>query len=50
MASLLNIHRCWFHKNHYDIPVRRIKEIMNECHVVSSKEIVQIIKGEIKEL
>jgi hypothetical protein len=45
MAEDLNIKRCWFHKNHYDIPKRRIKEIMEKCEVVSSKEIIKIIKS-----
>jgi len=43
MADILNIKRCWFHKNHYDIPIRRIQEIKDKCTVVSSKEIVNII-------
>ena len=44
MAEDLNIKRCWFHKNHYDIPKTRIEEIKAKCIVVSSKEIVNIIK------
>lgn len=47
MASELGIKKCWFHKNHYDIPKMRINEITTKCRVVSSKEIVRIIKGEI---
>ena len=45
MADELNIGRHWFHKNHYDIPKNRIDEITAKCRVVSSKEIVRIIKG-----
>ena len=48
MAVELNIKRCWFHAGkhpHYDIPKRRILEIQAKCEVVSSKEILQIIKG-----
>jgi len=45
MADDLNIKRCWFHKDHYDIPKRRIKEITEKCEVVSSKEILKIIKS-----
>lgn len=45
MAQNLNIKRCWFHKNHYDIPKRRILEITNKCILVSSKEIVNIINN-----
>jgi hypothetical protein len=43
MAETLNIKRCWFHKDHYDIPKRRIKEIEAKCTIVSSKDIVRII-------
>jgi len=45
MADELGICRCWFHKNHYDIPLRRIEEITKKCEVVSSKEIVKIIRA-----
>ena len=44
MAESLGIKRCWFHKDHYDIPKRRINEIMERCKVVSTKEIVKIVK------
>lgn len=27
MAEDLGIKRCWFHKDHYDIPKRRIAEV-----------------------
>lgn len=43
MAKELNIKKCWFHNSHYDIPKKRLTEIMNKCKVVSSKEIVRII-------
>lgn len=46
MAASLGIKRCWFHKNHYDIPKGRIAEIEAQCKLVSSKEIVKIINGE----
>lgn len=45
MADALGINRCWFHKDHYDIPKRRIAEIEARCERVSSKEIVKIIRG-----
>lgn len=49
MAQDLNIKRCYFHYSkdhpHYDIPKKRIKEIQNKCNVVSGKEILKIIKG-----
>lgn len=44
MAEELNIKRCWFHKNHYDIPVRRKQGIEKLCQVISPKEIVEIIR------
>jgi hypothetical protein len=44
MAKDLHIKQCWFHKNHYDIPKKRISEIQSKCDVVSSKEILAIIK------
>ncbi len=43
MADELNIEKCWFHKDHYDIPKRRIEEIENKCIIVSPKRIVEII-------
>jgi FMN phosphatase YigB (HAD superfamily) len=45
MAKDLGIKRCWFHKDHYDIPKTRIQEIEDKCQIVSSKDIVNIIKG-----
>ena len=44
MAEDLGIKRCWFHRDHYDIPVRRQQDIEALCEIVSSKEIVKIIK------
>lgn len=44
MAEELGIKRCWFHKNHYDIPKKRIAEIQAKCTVVSPKIILKIIK------
>ena len=44
MADDLNIKRCWFHKDHYDIPKRRIEEIEAKCEIVSSKDIVKIMR------
>lgn len=45
MARALDIKRCWFHKDHYDIPKRRIEEIEAQCDIVSSKMIVDIIRN-----
>ena len=43
MAIELGIKKCWFHKNHYDIPKRRINEIKNKCNVISTRELFNII-------
>ena len=45
MAQDLNIKRCWFHKNHYDIPKKRIEEIKTKAKLVSPREIYNIIHG-----
>jgi len=45
MAKDLNIKRCWFHKDHYDIPKLRIEEITKKCTLVGSREIVKIIRN-----
>lgn len=49
MAEDLGIKRCWFHKDHYDIPKRRVDEITAKCSVVSSKYIVDIIRNSQKD-
>jgi len=46
MAEELGIKRCWFHKDHYDIPKRRILEIKEKCIAMPTKFIVAIIAGE----
>lgn len=50
MARDLGIARCWWHVGaryaHYDIPTRRVAEIQARCTVVSSREILRIVKGE----
>ena len=45
MAAALGIKRCWFHKDHYDIPKKRVKEVEALCELVSSRDVVNIIKG-----
>ena len=48
MADDLNIGRHWFHnvkgREHYDIPKKRINEITSKCEVISSKEIILIMR------
>lgn len=43
MAQQLGVKRCWFHKDHYDIPKRRIAEIEARCRIVTSRDIVKTI-------
>ena len=45
MAQDLGIDRCWFHRDHYDIPKRRIEEIEAKCEMITSKDIVHIIRA-----
>jgi len=49
MAQELGIKRCWFHSSsaypHYDIPRRRIVEVMSKCRVMPSRTILAIVKG-----
>lgn len=44
MARALGIKRCWFHRDHYDVPKRRVEEIKRVATVVSSRRIVKIIR------
>jgi hypothetical protein len=43
MASDLGIKRCWFHKDHYDIPKKRIREIESKCISINSYLVIKII-------
>lgn len=45
MARDLGIARCWFHKNHYDIPKRRLSVVESLCIKISTRELVEIIHG-----
>lgn len=45
MAEILSIKRCWFHKDHYDIPKRRIEEITQKCNLIETRQILNIING-----
>lgn len=51
MGETLNIKRCWYHKGnfpHYDIPKKRFLEISSKCEIVSNKEILKIIKDNMR--
>jgi hypothetical protein len=48
MAEILDIKRCWFHNGsyaHYDIPKRRVKEILAKVNVVPGRVILRICQG-----
>lgn len=45
MARNLKINRHWFHRDHYDVPKRRIGEINEIAIVVSPKVIARLIKS-----
>lgn len=49
LAEKLGIKRCWYHGGskflHYDIPLKRIESVMALCRVVTSKQIVRIVKN-----
>lgn len=47
MARELGVKKGWYENGHYDIPARRIDEILSVCVVVSPKLIVRIRRGEI---
>jgi hypothetical protein len=40
MATALNIKRCWFHGDHYDIPKLRKTEIEAQCEIVRPRDIL----------
>ena len=44
MAEDLGIKRCWFHKDHYDIPKRRMEEIQAKTIEITPREMVQLIR------
>ena len=46
MARSLGIKRCWFHKDHYDIPKKMMKKIREYCFEVSPKIITYIINDD----
>jgi hypothetical protein len=48
LAKELGIGRSWFHEGrlpHYDIPKKRVEEITSQCFGVSTRDVVNIIRG-----
>lgn len=50
MAAALGIHPCWYEVSklgfaHYDIPKKRIAEITAQCRVVTTRELLLLIKS-----
>jgi hypothetical protein len=48
MAKDLGIKRCWFHNcrwKHYDIPQFMLEAVTAKCKVVTSKELLKIIRN-----
>ena len=49
MARRLHIKRCWFHAHpthpHYDIPQKKMYEVMRLCEIVPKREIIEICRG-----
>lgn len=43
MAKELKIHKCFFHGDHYDIPVGRVASIMEQCKIVDGRTILLIV-------
>lgn len=54
MAEDLGINKCFYHfkgRNvhpHYDIPKKRIKEIMSKCEIIPKRDLFKIINENIK--
>jgi hypothetical protein len=45
-AEQLGIKRCWFHKDHYDIPKRMLPKMAGTAaEKVSPREIARIVRG-----
>lgn len=48
MARNLGIKRCWFHANrlpHYDVPKLRVGSLPERVEVITSRQLLAIIKG-----
>lgn len=45
MAAVLGIGRCWFHRDHYDIPKRMAAAVTARCTVVRPRQVLGIIRG-----
>lgn len=47
MARELGINRCWYHagRDHYDVPKRRIGKLPARVELITSRELLTILKG-----
>jgi len=45
MARDLGIKRCWFHRDHYDVPKRRVEEIRGRAILVTARRVLEIARG-----
>lgn len=45
VARNMGIHVRWFHKDHFDVPIRRRVEIEEKCLKVTPRQIVLVIQG-----
>lgn len=43
MAAALGLDRCWFHKDHYDVPKLRQAEIEARCVRVRPRDVLRIV-------
>lgn len=47
MAAALDISSHWWHRDHFDVPMRRKSQIETFCVKVSPKQIVLVIRGKL---
>ena len=45
MAQRLGVKRCWFHEDRYDIPKRRLVEVMGKCQTVGARDVMAICRN-----
>jgi hypothetical protein len=50
MAEDLGIKRCWFHKNHYNIPKSRFEEVKKKCLMTTNTRDLVILINSAKQM